>query len=289
MSGLIWAERPARAIHADYSKYVWDSRMLSGSETFAGSKKQRGRGRPHLYLTVPPPVPPSTPASPSTAAPSGEQLTPTRTSVSTLCRSSTPADGLSFQRDNDVPFAQPRPSCRTVLFHAEHHDAHLLRQIVEPHHTAVHRHGLCRDANIAPSDAPIAQQPAGHKLRRIDPDSKTNPLRRKNGRRIHANHASRGIDQWPTRVPRIQRSIGLDNVVNQSPRIRTQRPTQRAHHARRHRRLKSIGRANRNHDLPHAEALRIAQRGRRQTQARPNAAGQAESPPDRSLDHPQSP
>ena len=54
-------------------------------------------------------------------------------------------------------------------------------------------------------------------------------------------------------------SVWID-VVNQPPGIRPQRPPQRADHARRHRRLKSIRSANRNHNLPHAQPLRIAQR-----------------------------
>ncbi len=114
----------------------------------------------------------------------------------------------------------------------------------------MHRHRLRRHANIAAPDASIAQQPTRHKLRGIDADGKADSLRRQNRRRVHPDYAPRRIDQWPARVARIQRRIRLNHIINQPPGVRPQRTPQRADHARRHRRLKSVRRADRNYDLP---------------------------------------
>src|ERR1700686_847676 len=173
--------------------------------------------------------------------------------------------GMPLQRNDDVSFAQACALRGAIFFDPNHHRAHFLRQVVEADHAPVHGHRLRRDADVAAANAAIAQQAAGYELRRVDADGKTNALRGQNGRRVHAYHAAGGINQRAARVARVQRSVGLNDVIDQPPGIRTERPTQRTHHARSYSRLESVGRANRNHDLPHAQALGIAERSRSQS------------------------
>ena len=68
----------------------------------------------------------------------------------------------------------------------------------------------------------------------------------------------------PPELPGIQRGIGLNDVIDQAPGIRAQRPSQRAHHTRRYGGLKAIGRANGDGDLAHAQFLRVSQFSRDQ-------------------------
>ena len=86
----------------------------------------------------------------------------------------------------------------------------------------------------------------------------------------------------PPELPGIQRGVGLDHVVDQATGIRPQRPAQSADHARRHRRLESVGRADRDHDLADAQALRIAESGGGQARV---SSSIRESPPGRWRDH----
>src|ERR1700686_2252433 len=173
--------------------------------------------------------------------------------------------GMPLQRNDDVSFAQACALRGAIFFDPNHHRAHFLRQVVEADHAPVHGHRLRRDADVAAANAAIAQQAAGYELRRVDADGKTNALRGQNGRRVHAYHAAGGINQRAARVARVQRSVGLNDVIDQPPGIRTERPTQRPPPARSYSRLESVGRANRNHDLPHAQALGIAERSRSQS------------------------
>ena len=55
-----------------------------------------------------------------------------------------------------------------------HHDYSVFaRKIVKAHQAAVQGHGLGFDANVAASDASVAQETPGNELRGIDFDRKT--------------------------------------------------------------------------------------------------------------------
>src|SRR6204780_3641774 len=132
-------------------------------------------------------------------------------------------DRLAFERDDYVAIAQACPLRRTILFYRQSQRARFFRQVVEAHDAPMHRHSLRRDADEAASNAAIAQQTAGHELRRVDADGKTDSLRRQNRRRIHADYSPSGIDQRPAGVSGVKRSIGLDYVIDQSAGIRGER------------------------------------------------------------------
>ena len=58
------------------------------------------------------------------------------------------------------------------------------------------------------------------------------------------------VDQRAAGVAGIERGVGLDDVLDQPPRSRAQRPAERAHHAGRDRVLEPVGIADRDHELP---------------------------------------
>ena len=67
-------------------------------------------------------------------------------------------------------------------------------------------------------------------LGRIDRDGEAQTLARKHGR-VHADHLAGGVDERAARVARVDRRVGLNDVVHQAAGLRTQRTAQRAHHA----------------------------------------------------------
>src|SRR5437764_796736 len=124
--------------------------------------------------------------------------------------------------------------------------------------------GLSRNSDVAAADAAIAQQAAGNELRGVDAYRKTDPLSRQNGRGIDADYSPSGIHQRPTRIAGIQRSISLNDVIDQAPGIRAQGSPERAHYTRGNGGLKTIGCANGDGDLADAQFLRVAELRRNQ-------------------------
>ena len=89
-------------------------------------------------------------------------------------------------------------------------------------------------------------------LHGIHGDCKADPLRGQNHRRVHAYHGAARVEQWPARVARIQRRVGLNDVVDQPTRHGAKRAAERADDAGGDRALKAQRIADRDDDLPHA-------------------------------------
>jgi hypothetical protein len=105
---------------------------------------------------------------------------------------------LSLQRNDDVPGSQTRSLGWTVLFHGQNQCPTLSRQLVKADNSPMDGNCLPGNPNIAPANAPIAQQTAGDKFRSVNPDRKANPLRWQNRRCIHPDHTPLRIHQRPT-------------------------------------------------------------------------------------------
>src|SRR5208283_3062185 len=85
------------------------------------------------------------------------------------------------------------------------------------------RHGLSRNADVAATDAAVAQQAAGYELCRVDADGETDSLRRQNCCGVYSNHSSGGIHKRAAGIAGVERGISLDDIVDQASRIRPQR------------------------------------------------------------------
>ena len=124
---------------------------------------------------------------------------------------------------------------------------------------AMQRRRLRLHPDVAAPHFAIFHELRRYEFCRVDGDGKAQPLRRHDGRRVHAHNFAARIHQRPARIAGIQRGIRLDHVINQSPRLRSQRASQRADHARRDRALKSHGISDRHHQMADAQPLGIAQ------------------------------
>src|SRR5439155_209163 len=122
---------------------------------------------------------------------------------------------------------------------AGHEHAALRLQAVRPHDEPRERHVLPCHADLAAPDLAVPDELAGHELGGVDPHGEADALRREDHRGVDADHAARGIHQRPARVPGVERGVGLDHVVDQSPRHGAERAPQRAHHAGRDGALKA--------------------------------------------------
>ena len=88
------------------------------------------------------------------------------------------------------------------------------------HQLAPERHVLSGDADIATLDAAIFDEPPSHKGSRIDTDGKAEPLGWENHRRIHADDVAARRHQWPSRIPRVEGRVRLDDIIDESARLR---------------------------------------------------------------------
>ena len=80
------------------------------------------------------------------------------------------------------------------------------------------RRSLRFDSNVAAPDSAFLQQASGHKLRGVDPDGEAQTLRAHDGRRVHADDLTIRRHQRPTGISRVQRTFGLDQIIDQSSR-----------------------------------------------------------------------
>src|SRR5262249_14790389 len=150
-------------------------------------------------------------------------------------------EGLLAKADDNVALAQSSLFCCAVGFNRRNHDASVDRQIVKPDDPAKERNVLSRHADVAATNLAVADKARSDELRRVDGDGKAQPLGGQNHRGVDADHFAVRSHQRPARVAWIQCRVGLDHVVDQSPRTRAQGTPESAHDTRCYGTLKSKG------------------------------------------------
>src|SRR5438105_10089566 len=123
-------------------------------------------------------------------------------------------DGPSIERDYDVGFTQACASRRATLGGGQNYYPGLLGKIIEANQPPMKRHGLGLNPDVAAANFAMLQQASGDKFRGIDADCEAQALSAHNGRSVHSDYASVRTDQWSTGIARVQRGIGLNDVVD---------------------------------------------------------------------------
>src|SRR5262249_11873340 len=118
------------------------------------------------------------------------------------------------------------------------------------------------DSDVTASDLSVFDESSGDILRGIDCNGETYALSRQNDGGIDAYYISMRSDQRTSRIARIESRVGLNDTVDQSTGVRSQRTSERAYYARSDRALKSVRIADGYSELAYAHCLRIAE-GRR--------------------------
>src|SRR5207244_9810705 len=90
---------------------------------------------------------------------------------------------------------------------------------------------LSANADVSTSDAAFPYQRNRDALGRVGRDCEADTLRRQDDRGVYADHAPGGVHQRSARTARIERRIGLDDVVEKPPCLTSHRTTKSAHDA----------------------------------------------------------
>src|SRR5258708_30260330 len=99
---------------------------------------------------------------------------------------------------------------------------------MEPHDSPVNGHSLACNPNPTPANALFLEQPARNEFCGAAGDGEANALGRKNYCGIDADDLTARIDQRTARIPRVQRRVGLDNIIDESAGATAHRAAQRA-------------------------------------------------------------
>src|SRR2546422_5120973 len=110
-----------------------------------------------------------------------------------------------------------------------------------PGDVADDRPSLPDDAEVGAADTAVSEELAHHPLRSIDRDGKADALGHPNDGGVDADDARPRVNQGAARVPRIQRDVSLNDVLDEPSRSASQGSAYGADHTRRHGRLKSEG------------------------------------------------
>src|SRR5258705_246087 len=78
---------------------------------------------------------------------------------------------------------------------------------------------LAGDADVGAADAAVANQPRRDEPGRVDANRKTEALRGANHRGVDPNHLPARRHERSTGVARIERRVGLDDVVDEAARL----------------------------------------------------------------------
>ena len=133
------------------------------------------------------------------------------------------------------------------------------RKAVKPHDLPREWRVLSRHADVRPPDPAIANQSADDELNGIRGDSETQTLRAGNDRGVHADDFAARVDERPAGVPGVERRVGLNDVVHQPARPRSQRSAERADDAGGDRRREPERVADGDHELANLNRLRVAE------------------------------
>ena len=113
------------------------------------------------------------------------------------------------------------------------------------------------DSDIAAAYLAVLDQMPCDELGAVDGNREADSLRGQDNRRVDADYLAARVDQRSAGVAGIQRGVGLDNVVDQSARSRSERSSKRTHHARGNGALEAVRISNRYGELTHANRPRV--------------------------------
>src|ERR1051325_5453033 len=121
------------------------------------------------------------------------------------------------------------------------------------------RHILTGDTDVAAPNSSVSNQPPGDQPCGVAPDGKADALRWANHCRIHADHFACRVDERSAGIARIKCRVGLNDVVDQTTRLRIHRATERTDHARCYAGLETKWISNRDRELANLQALGAGQ------------------------------
>ena len=146
--------------------------------------------------------------------------------------------GALIESDNEVSLTQSGDRGWTVGFDGD--DLHGLRdrQRMAPRDDAVDRPRLPDDSKVGTADTAPSEQLTYHPLGGVNRNGEADALGHANDGRVDSDHPCPRVNQGAAGVARVQRDVGLNDVLDQLSRATSQGSTKGADHTRRYGRLK---------------------------------------------------
>ena len=180
-----------------------------------------------------------------------------------------PVDRRFPERNDNVALFNTRKCRRTLFLDAVHEDTVRLDQSEQTLHVSWDRYVGARDAEIPAADASVANEQCRHALRGRRRNRKAeSAAAARNDRRVDADHRAARIDERAAAIAGIQRRVGLDDVVHQASRTRTQRTSERRNDAGRYGTFEAEGVAEGDRQLARLDRARVAEHRRDEVAAR---------------------
>ena len=154
------------------------------------------------------------------------------------------------------PASHPRERGRTARHEFQDMHRRVARQTEMPHHARRNRHRRAGHADIGTAHPAMGEQLADDPFCRIDSGGKANRLGLRDHRRVDADDPSLGVDQRAAGIARIERRIGLNDIVHQPAGCCAQGAPQRRDDARGHGLRIAERIADGDGDLSHLQARR---------------------------------
>src|SRR5262249_40492380 len=121
---------------------------------------------------------------------------------------------------------------------------------------------LSGNTDLSPPNLAVSQQQTPDKLLRVDCGREKKTLRRQDHCGVYSDDFPAGGYQRPTGITWIKRRIGLDDIIDQPARLRSQRAAESADHSGGYGALKAVGITDGYHQLSHPDRFRISQGSR---------------------------
>jgi hypothetical protein len=118
------------------------------------------------------------------------------------------------QSDNHVAIFESSLRGGTFFLDGNHQHTAFGFELLRTHDETRDRDVLSTDAKIGPANASVHDEVAGDEFCGIDRDRKAESLCRKNDSGVNADHLAVGVDQRSAGISRIERRIGLNDVID---------------------------------------------------------------------------
>src|SRR6266513_3063252 len=141
---------------------------------------------------------------------------------------------LRIERHDDVARLQSGAAGRAPAFHRREQHPAGLNQAMRAHGESRERHVLPAYADAGTPYVSVRNELPRDEFHRVHRDREADALGRQDDGGVDADHVAARVEQWAARVPRIQRGVGLDHVVDQAPGDGSERAAQGADDAGRH-------------------------------------------------------
>src|SRR6267378_2477825 len=165
---------------------------------------------------------------------------------------------VAAMSDEEIAGLQAGGEGGSAPLHRFHPHGMGILELEVPRDAPGERQVRARDAEISAPHPAVAEKLHDHPLHAVDRRGKADSLRTRNDRRVHADYFAARVHERAAGIPRVERGIRLQHVVDQAPGLGAQAAAKRAHDAGSDRVLEAVRIADRDRELSNPKAARRA-------------------------------